>query len=314
MGVFFRMPEHGAVHPPEPSRRLVVVAGGRTDVGRVRNLNEDSYLVAALGRDAVVMKGATTTLTVPYTPALLVVADGVGGAASGEIASLMATDTMFIELRRRYESDWPRTPAGVDAALRAAIAAANHVIYTYASGNPQHRGMATTATLAVVQDATINIAQVGDSRAYLVRAGVARQITKDQSLIQRLVDAGEMTETEAAHSDRRNIILQALGSESTVAPDTYREQAEAGDVLVLCSDGLSNLVSPNDIARIALADDNMETVCERLVAFANSRGGHDNITVVAARFEPADPNEPPQETKRESTSPGLSDRVRRWLR
>lgn len=311
------MPERDVPPPAEPSRRLVVVAGGRTDVGRVRTLNEDSYLVAALGRDAVVMKGTTTTITVPHTPALLVVADGVGGAASGEIASLMATDTMFIELRRKYETDWPHTPGGVDAALKAAITAANHVIFTYSSGNPQHRGMATTATLALVHDSTISIAQVGDSRAYLVRGGVARQITKDQSLIQRLIDAGEMTEGEAAHSDRRNIILQALGSEPTVAPDLYREHAEVGDVLVLCSDGLSNLVGPTDMARIALADDNMETVCERLVAFANARGGHDNITVVAARFEPADPSQPDEpspSTKRESTSPGLSDRVRRWLR
>jgi len=311
------MPVREIPDPPAAPRGLVVVAGGRTDVGRVRNLNEDSYLVAALGRDAVVMKGATTTLTVPHTPALLVVADGVGGAASGEIASLMATDTMFIELRRRYESEWPRTPAGVEAALRSAMSSANHVIFTYASGNPQHRGMATTATLALVHHSVITVAQVGDSRAYLVRGGEARQITKDQSLIQRLIDAGEMTEGEAAHSDRRNIILQALGSEATVIPDMYREQAEVGDVLVLCSDGLSNLVGANDIARIALADDNMETVCERLVSCANSRGGHDNITVVAARFEPADPNEPPPPpapTTRESTSPGLSDRVRRWLR
>jgi serine/threonine protein phosphatase PrpC len=314
MGVFFRMSELESHPTADNPRRLVVVAGGRTDVGRVRTLNEDSYLVAALGRDAVVMKGTTTTLTVPHTPALLVVADGVGGAASGEIASLMATDTMFIELRRRYETDWPRTPAGVDSALRTAMSAANHVIFTYSSGNPQHRGMATTATLAIVHDCTITIAQVGDSRAYLVRAGVARQITKDQSLIQRLIDAGEMTEGEAAHSDRRNIILQALGSESTVSPDLYREQAEVGDVLVLCSDGLSNLVSANDIARITLADDNMEIVCERLVAFANAHGGHDNITVVAARFEPAGPDEPPESTTPETTSPGLSDRVRRWLR
>ena len=313
------MPEREIPDPAiaDAGRRLVVVAGGRTDVGRVRTSNEDSYLVAALGRDAIVMKGTTTTITVPHTPALLVVADGVGGAASGEIASLMATDTMFIELRRKYETDWPHSSAGVDAALRNAITAANHVIFTYSCGNPQHRGMATTATLALVHESVISIAQVGDSRAYLVRAGVARQITKDQSLIQRLIDAGEMTESEAAQSDRRNIILQALGSEPTVAPDVYRERAEAGDVLLLCSDGLSNLVKPTELARIALADDNMENVCERLVAVANDRGGHDNITVVAARFQPPDPSlpdEPPPEAPRESTSPGLSDRVRRWLR
>jgi protein phosphatase len=297
---------------PNASRQLVVVAGGRTDVGRVRTLNEDAYLVAALGDDGVVTKGSTTTLTVPRTPVLLVVADGVGGAASGEIASLMATDTMLIELRRRYEREWVPGHVNVDVALRSAIAAANHVIFTYSSANPQHRGMATTATLAVVHDGMISIAQVGDSRAYLVRGGQARQITKDQSLVQRLIDAGEITETEAAHSDRRNIILQALGSEPGVNPDIYWEEAEVGDVLVLCSDGLSNHVTPHDIARYALADDDMGMVCERLVACANSRGGHDNVTVVAARFEPASLDQPNTAT-RESAYRGLSGRVRRWL-
>ncbi len=308
-----------------PHRPLLVVAGGRTDVGRVRALNEDAYLVAALGRDAVVTKGATSTITVPRTPALLIVADGVGGAASGEIASLMATDSIFIDLRQRYESGWPTAESGVALALRGALSAANHVIFTYASSNTQHRGMATTATVAIIQDGVMTIAQVGDSRAYLVRAGQARQITKDQSLIQRLIDAGEMTPAEAAHSDRRNIILQALGSEPGVAPDIYHERAEAGDVLLLCSDGLSNMVASDDIARIALSDDDMSSVCERLVACANSRGGHDNITVVAARFQPgAEDDRPPElpaaqatqttETTSESVSPTLSGRMRRWLR
>ncbi|MGI8548052.1 MAG: PP2C family protein-serine/threonine phosphatase, partial [Gemmatimonadaceae bacterium] len=173
-------------------RSLVVVAGGRTDVGRVRALNEDAYLVAALGDDGVVTKGNTTILTVPKTPVMMVVADGVGGAASGEIASLMATDTMLIELRRRYEREWVAGHHAVEIALRSAIAAANHVIFTYSGANPQHRGMATTATLVVIHDGIISIAQVGDSRAYLLRGGATRQITKDQSLVQRLVDAGEI--------------------------------------------------------------------------------------------------------------------------
>ncbi|MGI8508338.1 MAG: Stp1/IreP family PP2C-type Ser/Thr phosphatase [Gemmatimonadaceae bacterium] len=298
------------------ARPLVVVVGGRTDTGRVRAINEDAYLVAALGDDGVVTKGNTSLLTVPRTPVMMVVADGVGGAASGEIASLMATDTMLIELRRRYERAWTAGHAAVEVALRSAIAAANHVIYTYSAGNPQHRGMATTATLAIVHDGIISLAQIGDSRAYLVRGGEARQITKDQSLVQRLVDAGEITEQEAAQSDRRNIILQALGSEPNVAPDIYREKAEVGDVLLLCSDGLSNHVKRDDISRIALADDDMGAVCERLVACANSRGGYDNITVVSARFEPADPNSArlPEGATQESAYQGLSGRVRRWLR
>lgn len=325
MGVFFRMPTRDVNGDPnghpagnenrDLSRALVVVAGGRTDVGRVRALNEDAYLVAALGNDGVVTKGDTTLLTVPRTPVMMVVADGVGGAASGEIASLMATDTMLIELRRRYERDWDPSNGGVELAMRGAVAAANHVIFTYSTGNPQHRGMATTATLVVIHEGIISIAQVGDSRAYLVRGGEARQITKDQSLVQRLVDAGEITEQEAAQSDRRNIILQALGSEPGVAPDIYREAAEVGDVLLLCSDGLSNYVKPHDIARVALADNDMAAVCERLVACANSRGGHDNITVVAARFEPADAGQDnmARAATREPAYQGLSGRVRRWL-
>lgn len=314
--------------PRTASRRpTIVVAGGRTDVGMVRTLNEDAYLVAALGDDGVVTKGNTTLLTVPRTPVMMVVADGVGGAASGEIASLMATDTMLIELRRRYEREWVPTAAGVEAALRGAIAAANHVIFTYSAANPQHRGMATTATLVVVQDGVISIAQVGDSRAYLVRGGEARQITRDQSLVQRLLDAGEITEQEAARSDRRNIILQALGSEPGIAPDIYRVQAEVGDVLLLCSDGLSNLVGPEDIARVALSTDDMGLVCERLVDCANSRGGHDNITSVAARFQPATPQAAgrmagdsanpgggARTARPGSAFQGLSGRVRRWLR
>lgn len=299
--------------PHNPPRRLVTVVSGRTDVGRVRALNEDAYLVAALGESGVVTKGATAILTVREGPTFLVVADGVGGAASGEIASLMATDTMLIELRKRFQGGWPRTAAGVERALSDAMAAANHVIYTYSRTNPQHRGMATTATLAVVADDVATIAQIGDSRAYLVRGGEARQITKDQSLVQRLVDAGELSADEADHSDRRNIILQALGSEASIAPDLYREQLEAGDVLVLCSDGLSSYTPPADLARIALADDDTAAICERLVESANARGGHDNITVVVARFTPGDaPVTAP--LTRESASPGLAGRVRQWLR
>lgn len=301
--------------PRERVPPLLTIASGRTDAGRVRSLNEDAYLVAALGDGGVVTKGATATISVRDVPAFLVVADGVGGAASGEIASLMATDTMLIELRKHAQAGWSRTQSALERALCDAMAAANHVIYTYAGANPQHRGMATTATLAVVVDGVATIAQIGDSRAYLVRGGEARQITRDQSLVQRLIDAGELTEADAAQSDRRNIILQAIGSEASVAPDLYREALEPGDVLVLCSDGLSNYVTRADLARITLADDDPAAICERLVAEANGRGGHDNITVVVARFVPD------REAAREapivrpgSASPGFARRVRRWLR
>lgn len=301
----------------DATRRLGLIAAGRTDNGRVRPHNEDAYLVAALGEGATVAtKGISTTLRVEGPPALLVVADGVGGAASGEIASLMATDTILIEMRRRHERGLLRSLTAVEESMRQAVAAANHVIYTYAATHQHHYGMATTATFVLVYDSTLLVAQVGDSRAYLVRDGVARQLTKDQSLVQRLVDAGELTEDQAAVSDRRNIILQALGSEPMVYPDFYRETAEPGDLLILCSDGLSNHVPAADIADVTTRNHDVATLADTLVELANDRGGYDNITVVAARFVvPGSTLDTPiPAVKPESTSQGLVGRVRQWLR
>jgi hypothetical protein len=126
---------------------------------------------------------------------------------------------------------------------------------------------------------------VGDSRAYLIRDGVARQITKDQSLMQKLIEAGEMTEEEAAQSDRRNIILQALGPEPMIKVDLTHQQVRRGDVLVLCSDGLSGQVSKDEIAQIVSQESDLVAVCKRLIDRANENGGPDNITVIAARFD-----------------------------
>ncbi|HEY5218812.1 MAG TPA: hypothetical protein VIJ16_03335, partial [Gemmatimonadaceae bacterium] len=129
------------------------------------------------------------------------------------------------------------------------------------------------------------LVQVGDSRAYLVRDGVARQITKDQSLMQKLVEAGEITEEEAERSERRNIILQALGPEASVKVDLTHQQLRTGDVLVLCSDGLSGQVSRDQIGEVVRDEPDLMVVCKRLIDMANAVGGPDNITVVAARFD-----------------------------
>ncbi len=145
--------------------------------------------------------------------------------------------------------------------------------------------MGTTATVAGIFGDTLYVAQVGDSRAYLVRGGVARQITKDQSLMQKLIEAGEMTEEEAEHSDRRNIILQALGPEPTIKVDLTHQAVRRGDVLVLCSDGLSGQVSKDEIAGAVREDGELIDVCKRLIERANNAGGPDNITVIVARFD-----------------------------
>ncbi|HEY2377533.1 MAG TPA: hypothetical protein VGH98_16255, partial [Gemmatimonadaceae bacterium] len=163
----------------------------------------------------------------------------------------------------------------------------------YAVEHPESRGLGTTATIAGLLGDTLYLAQVGDSRAYLVRKGVALQITKDQSLMQRLIEAGELTPEEAERSERRNIILQALGPEPSVKIDLTYQKVRKGDTLVLCTDGLSGLVRKDEIAEILQeSNDDLLTACRELIDRANENGGPDNITVIAARFDGSRLNPP----------------------
>ncbi|MBK6845346.1 MAG: serine/threonine-protein phosphatase [Gemmatimonadetes bacterium] len=170
-------------------------------------------------------------------------------------------------------------------ALETATDVANTSIYRHAVEHPELRGMGTTATIAGLLGDTLYLAQVGDSRAYLVRDGTARQITKDQSLMQKLLEAGEITEEEAEISERRNIILQALGPEAVIRIDLTYQRVRRGDVLVLCSDGLSGIVRGEEIGRAVAEEADLQLACRRLIGMANALGGPDNITVVAARFD-----------------------------
>ena len=258
---------------------------GRTDVGRTREHNEDAFLVADLTTDNATLQPEVRTHVSGARGTLFMVADGMGGAAAGEIASAMAVDIVLEELRARWVSAPDADPATFAAVLRQATDAANTRIHQFAQAHPEHRGMGTTATVAGLLGDTLYLAQVGDSRAYLIRDGVARQITKDQSLMQKLVEAGEITPEEAERSDRRNIILQALGPEARIRIDLTHQQVRRGDTLVLCSDGLSGMVRPEEIADVVRAEGDLVSVCKRLIDLANASGGPDNITVVAARFE-----------------------------
>lgn len=145
--------------------------------------------------------------------------------------------------------------------------------------------MGTTATIAGLLGDTLYIAQVGDSRGYLIREGVAQQITKDQSLMQKLIEAGELTEEEAAQSERRNIILQALGPEANIKVDLTYQRVRRGDILVLCSDGLSGQVTKDDISRVVAEEKDLVQACRKLIDQANQAGGPDNITVIIAKFD-----------------------------
>jgi len=169
--------------------------------------------------------------------------------------------------------------------LRTAVERANDRIHLYSKEHPDVRGMGTTVTVAGVLHGSLYLAQVGDSRGYLVRGGVATQLTKDQSLMQRLVDAGELTEEEAELSERRNIILQALGPDPRVKVDLSHQVLRRGDTLLICSDGLSGLVKREEFADMVAAHADLPSLCSSLIDLANERGGPDNITVVAARFD-----------------------------
>ena len=169
--------------------------------------------------------------------------------------------------------------------MKEAVELANQRIYAYAREHPDVRGMGTTVTAAGVFGDELYLAQIGDSRGYLVRNGETFQLTRDQSLTQRLVDAGELTEEEAEQSERRNIILQALGPDPRVKVDLSRQRLRRGDTLILCSDGLSGLVRREELAQMVEQSPDLPTLCSALIDLANERGGPDNVTVVAVRFE-----------------------------
>jgi protein phosphatase len=257
----------------------------KTDLGKTRDHNEDCFLVADLTHGDASLQPTVREHDLGPRGSLLVVADGMGGAAAGEVASAMATKTIYDQLMKSWGAETELTAQRFAARLKEAVETANGHIHAYAKAHPEVRGMGTTTTAVGVLGDHLYLTQVGDSRAYLVRDGVAVQLTKDQSLMQRLVEAGELTEEEAAQSERRNIILQALGPDPKVKVDLTYQDLRRGDVLVLCSDGLSGLVKKEEIAAIAGKEQDLAVACDKLITLANDRGGPDNITVVIARFE-----------------------------
>ena len=258
---------------------------GKTDLGRTREHNEDTFLVADLSTGNASLQPEVRCHEIGARGSLFMVADGLGGAAAGELASAMAADLIY----RHMATAWARDPAGTPEQfayrMREAVELANGQIYSYAREHPEVRGMGTTVTAAGVFGNNLYLTQIGDSRAYLVRGAEAFQLTKDQSLMQRLVDAGELTQDEAEHSERRNIILQALGPDPRVKVDLTHQPIRRGDTLILCSDGLSGLVRREEFAQMARDHADLPALCSALIDLANARGGPDNITVVVARFE-----------------------------
>ena len=255
---------------------------GKTDVGLIREHNEDNLLMADLGgslRESELE--APTKLTLTERGALFLVCDGMGGAAAGEVASQMAVDAVF-DTMVTAES---RPHQGFARGLRRAVEIANDRIFQQSRDNQSERGMGTTCTAAALMDDTLVIAQIGDSRCYVFRNGKLGQVTKDQSLAWQLIEAGAMTLEDAKAFEHANIILQALGVQDRVDVVMSQVKLKRGDVVVLCSDGLHGPVTDDEMRDILAAEKDLKKAGEGLLQKALERDGPDNITVILARFE-----------------------------
>jgi PPM family protein phosphatase len=266
--------------------------GGRSDQGRTRSENQDDFIVADLAlaaADGVLLKtdghGGTEQRELGPRGLLLVVADGMGGASAGGLASRLATMWIHQEIIDGWSAERSTAPDRFIGVLGAAVERANERIFKQASADRELEGMGSTATVAGILDGYAYLAQVGDSRGYLVRSGTCTQLTRDQSMVQALVDAGTMTEEEAERSDRRNVILQALGTRAHVDVDLTFQALRRGEVLVLCSDGLTRVVRADEIAAHVGDVPDPQLACDALVALANERGAPDNVTVVVAHVD-----------------------------
>ncbi len=253
--------------------QLKVISAGLTDVGRKRNHNEDSFLI-----DDELQ--------------LYVVADGMGGHAGGGTASRIAVETIDKELRKARDSrenPFVSVPNLQDAlipeALRGAVEKACLAIYTAAQEDPRLSGMGTTVISLVVRDDQAFFAHVGDSRAYLIRGELIQQISEDHSLVNEQIKAGMITPEEAKHSRYKNIITRSVGFEEEVQVDVMGVIIEPGDVYLLCSDGLANMLEDREIHELVNSTSNFQDVPKRLVDMANERGGDDNITVIVVQVQ-----------------------------
>lgn len=249
-----------------------------TDTGRVRSANEDAFIVAELNdKEVKTVTGILDGCRVGPGGLLLAVSDGMGGAQAGEVASRLAIE----QLMRRLGA--PTQKESVAERLSDGLKSANHSIRHASRENPVYSGMGATMTAALIYPGQAYIGQVGDSRCYLIHDGQVRQVTKDQSLVQVLVDIGQMTKEQAAQSPQRNVILQSLGARDEIEPEVSVIPLAENDRLVLSSDYLMQKVSDSEMVEIVSRAPTLSAACEQLVALANERGGADNITVIVAR-------------------------------
>ncbi|MGC4062847.1 MAG: Stp1/IreP family PP2C-type Ser/Thr phosphatase [Aquabacterium sp.] len=238
-----------------------------TDTGRVRTNNEDS-------------------IALDETCGVAVLADGMGGYAAGEVASGMACDFIKAELGRwLHEASANASDGDVKRAMDICVDNANRAIFSAANSNPTYAGMGTTLVLGVFRSGRLILGHIGDSRGYRWREGGFQQITKDHSLLQEQIDAGILTPEQAQYAANKNLVTRALGVEDLVLMETHLHDVQSGDIYLMCSDGLSDMLRDQQIADVMAAHTNLPEMGEALVAAANDAGGRDNIAVVLVRAQ-----------------------------
>ena len=235
---------------------------GLTDPGCVRAQNQDSYQIEELDRNT----------------RLCVVCDGMGGAKSGNIASTLAIDVFVQEVKRSWNSSMTRTT--IDQMLKGAVKLANFTVYDQAAQFEDFTGMGTTLAAVLVSGKNVSVVNVGDSRVYCINQNGIKQITKDHSLVQMMVERGELTPELARTYPGKNFITRAIGTDTVVECDLFHTVLDRGDCLLLCSDGLSNMMDDQEILFEVVHGVNKQQCCQRLLDIAKSRGAPDNVTSI----------------------------------
>ncbi|MCT4565061.1 MAG: Stp1/IreP family PP2C-type Ser/Thr phosphatase [Maledivibacter sp.] len=238
----------------------------KTDIGRIRSKNEDSLYV-----DQKHMR-------------IFIVADGMGGHNAGEVASKMAIEQVSESIKNKFDSISTNDEAQIKRVIEDAIYKGNKEIYNQSLSHNSWDGMGTTITMALFIDHRLYFAHVGDSRAYMLRQKELTQLTEDHTLVSELMKNGSITEVEAKTHPKRNVITKALGTEISPIPDILSVDVDDGDVIILCTDGLTNMVDNYLIKNSFLNNSNLQDSCDFLVDEANNRGGFDNITLIAIRY------------------------------
>jgi len=270
--------------------KIVVQISAATDVGLVRQNNEDNFLILDLSRGSIwtASEGnnppeGSSTFEIGENGLLLAVSDGMGGALAGEVASHLAVKAVA-SLMRKFQGHPQYALFPFSERLRLAIEQANALIYEKSRERIEFTGMGATFTAAAFYHGLLYLGQVGDSRAYILRSNQMQQMTKDQSLVHHLMEAGYLTPDQAERHAYKNVILQALGAHPNTVIIVDRVQLFRDDYVLVCSDGLSNKVSAQEMAAIISGAPDLASASTELIRLANERGGEDNITLVLARF------------------------------